>query len=204
MNDPPPQPKYKIDAPDSEIGFIGDGARVDTIRQDTYIQPRSLLTFVLGRKERVLDLSPTEQRRNRENLLQNIKATWIDGYLHNAVHRAVYMELGLEYKRDAVSRPWDLTLQPVNTPIPHDKPIGALFKEHGRSLLILGDPASGKTITLLQLAEELLAEAQQDDTCPIPVILNLSSWAQERQTLADWLVEELFIAYQLAGPFARF
>lgn len=90
-----------------------------------------------------------------------------------------------------------------NEPVPANKSIYKIFEENGRSLLILGEPASGKTITMLQLAESLIRKAHKDKTEPIPLVLNLSSWGAARQPLAEWLVEEIFLQYQVARGLTR-
>jgi DNA polymerase III delta prime subunit len=64
-------------------------------------------------------------------------------------------------------------------------------------LLILGSPGSGKTTMLLELARTLIERAQQEETHPIPVVFNLSSWAEKQPPLADWLVEELNARYDV-------
>jgi hypothetical protein len=139
--------------------------------------------------------TPAKQDPEREKLLNKVQAR-IDVSLHNAV----YMALGIEYQHDAVSRPWNPALGPANQPVDPDQSIGALFVAHGCSLLILGEPASGKTITLWQLAEELLAKAQRDESEPIPVVLNLSSWGQAQGSLADWLVDGMSVEYTVPRP----
>ncbi|NES81114.1 MAG: NACHT domain-containing protein [Moorea sp. SIO2B7] len=65
--------------------------------------------------------------------------------------------------------------------------------ENKRTMLILGEPGSGKTTALLEIAYESIIDARKDTTLPIPVVLNLSSWAAEGQQepLAHWLVREL-------------
>ena len=148
--------------------------------------------------EKTLDRKQAQFLRNRTNLLQSIQTAWIDGFLHRAVHHDIFLQLGLAYKPEALPpRPWNLTLQPTAQPIPPEKTIHEVFVENGRSLLILGPPASGKTITLLQLAQTLVTRAHHDAHEPIPIILNLSSWAKEQAALIAWLVEELFLQYQL-------
>ncbi|MGK7938414.1 MAG: NACHT domain-containing NTPase [Xenococcaceae cyanobacterium] len=60
-----------------------------------------------------------------------------------------------------------------------------------KTLLILGEPGSGKTIALLQLAKRLIEQAKYDKNRPIPVIFNLSSWGQKDESLEKWLIKEL-------------
>lgn len=61
----------------------------------------------------------------------------------------------------------------------------------------MGEPGSGKTILLLQLAESLLNRANGNDKQPIPVVFHLSTWAVRRLHLADWLVDELSMRYNV-------
>ena len=64
-------------------------------------------------------------------------------------------------------------------------------------LLILGDPGSGKTTLLLELARDLLDRTAHDPTHPIPVVFPLSTWAESRRPLAEWLVDELNKRYDV-------
>ena len=66
-----------------------------------------------------------------------------------------------------------------------------------RALLILGAPGAGKTTLLLMLARDLLDQAAQEHH-PIPVVFQLSSWAEQRFALADWLVDELNKRYDVS------
>jgi hypothetical protein len=45
--------------------------------------------------------------------------------------------------------------------------------------------------------------ARADETEPLPVILNLVSWAEKRHRLDSWIVEELTAKYQIPRPMAR-
>ena len=149
-----------------------------------------------------LSLSP----RSRENLLNQMQTAWIDGFLKQSLHYEV-LKLALHHRPDAVGpRPWQLVLQQPgqpDAPVPPDRSLLDLFTAGGRNLLILGEPGSGKTITMLQLAEVLIAAAREDDAAPVPIILNLSSWAQAQKPLGEWMAEELFVQYGLSRDLAR-
>ena len=63
--------------------------------------------------------------------------------------------------------------------LPPDQKIVDVFDEVKGALLILGEPGSGKTTTLLELARDLIARAEKDSTLPVPVVFNLSSWVEK-------------------------
>jgi hypothetical protein len=77
-----------------------------------------------------------------------------------------------------------------------------VFDEMGGALLILGEPGSGKTTTLLELAREAIARAENDPDQKIPVVFNLSSWVRG-QSLLNWLVTELNTKYLIPKPVGR-
>ncbi|MDE5095846.1 MAG: hypothetical protein O4804_16970 [Trichodesmium sp. St11_bin5] len=45
--------------------------------------------------------------------------------------------------------------------------------------MILGEPGAGKTITLLDLARDLVEFAEDDSNYRIPVVLELTSWREK-------------------------
>ncbi|NTW03258.1 MAG: NACHT domain-containing protein [Oscillochloris sp.] len=87
--------------------------------------------------------------------------------------------------------------------LPPGTSIAQAYAQTNRRLLILGAPGAGKTTLLLDLARHLLDEARRDETRPIPVIFNLSSWAQRRLPLEQWFVQELRDQYGLSKRFAQ-
>ena len=113
---------------------------------------------------------------------------WVKGVLENSLYKRASIELGLEERQHFRQTPLPGT-------IVSDKLIAL---EEGSTLLILGEPGSGKTTTLLELARELLTTAIQDVQPPIPVVLNLSAWAGKKQTISDWLIEELHSIYKIS------
>ncbi len=109
--------------------------------------------------------------------------------------------LGLKEQQDAVANPWGFVLYQSNLSertLPAGTNIIEIYDESGGELLILGEPGSGKTTLLLSLTRDLLERSKGNHDLPIPVVFNISSWASTRhQNLAEWLVEELNIKYQV-------
>lgn len=144
--------------------------------------------------------------RNRERMLRKVHAFWIDGVLEKSLHNEVLIELAMERRPGAVENPWDSVLQHIDYgdyKLPPGTKIMDVFHAMNGELLILGEPGSGKTTTLLELARHLIAAALADASRPIPVVFNLSSWAEERWPLVEWLADELNTKYQVAHKVAR-
>ncbi|WP_348237200.1 NACHT domain-containing protein [Trichocoleus sp. Lan] len=143
----------------------------------------------------------------RQDLLA-IMLTDVKVRMEDSLHDDQLIPLLMEDQREAVGRPPEV---PVNAKPSPDwwemlrkftrvtaesepgKKIIDVFKQddiEGR-LLILGAPGSGKTTMLLELAQDLILGAQQQPEKPIPVIFELSSWKDDKQPIADWLVADL-------------
>lgn len=150
----------------------------------------------------------TQEYRNRQALLSKVNHYWIKGVLESSLHDRVLIQLGLESRPSAVTSPWHMAIATANrppTPLSPGTPIISIFDQlgTGRTLLILGEPGAGKTTTLLQLTRDLIARAQQDVHHLIPVVLNLSSWVGGKQTIAQWVIEELNSKYQVPKAIGR-
>lgn len=134
-------------------------------------------------------------------LLDNVEHSWVKGILENSIHHAVLLELDKELQPNQVASPWEMMLELPNQAarlLPANYSIEQVFKqEAARSLLILGEPGAGKTTTLLQLTRRLIAEARTDPEQPIPVVFNLSSWAEKQLPLQEWLASELQVKYHI-------
>jgi hypothetical protein len=115
---------------------------------------------------------------NRHQMLAKVRRDWIDDYLKHSLDNLARVELGLEEKPDAISRPWDaIVQQPDRAPrrLPPNQAMDAVFDDLDQALLILGAPGAGKTTLLLELTCDLLDRAEQDASYPIPVVFHLSS-----------------------------
>ncbi|MCB0094159.1 MAG: NACHT domain-containing protein [Caldilineaceae bacterium] len=164
----------------------------------------------IGRDQIIIQrLDPTDARnqRNHDILRQRVKSFWIEDVLNHSLYNEVLIGLHLQERFDAVeNRLWNLSqrrsgqddrLLPANTPIIN------VFDWMNQSLLILGEPGSGKTTSLLDLTRDLLTRAEADPTHPTPVVFNLSSWPQRRESLSKWLVDELQTKYMIAKKMAE-
>ncbi|OQW92717.1 MAG: hypothetical protein BWK78_00825 [Thiotrichaceae bacterium IS1] len=132
---------------------------------------------------------------NRQNLLIKVKRAWVEGLLEKSLYSQVVIDLNLD-QRMSGSTLGQLTQETADLQqraLSPTKKVIDLFDEKGqekRQLLILGEPGTGKTTTLLELARDLIECAEDDPIQPIPIIFNLSSWT-DNQTIAAWLIEEL-------------
>ncbi len=140
------------------------------------------------------------RQRNRSSMIEKVRGYWIAGVLEPSLHGTAPIALGLSEQTRAVPDPWEPVFrrpQQSTQPLPTGTGITQAYDHAGGELLILGEPGSGKTMLLLELAQDLLNRAAQDEAHPIPVIFNLSSWAAKRQPLTDWLIDELYTKYQV-------
>lgn len=126
-----------------------------------------------------------QEYRIRQALLEQT-GTEVKERLSQSLHYVIFGEqspliLGKEQQPYQVQRPWDVSVkmgEQRSRKLPPNTSILEIFQSEsvGGRLLILGKPGSGKTTTLLELAQALVAQAEQDGDAPIPVILELSSW----------------------------
>ena len=130
-------------------------------------------------------------------LLNKVKRFWIEGVLDESLGYSGLIDLELDTLPEMVLSPWG------NTPIDPQQPISALCDELGGSLLILGNPGAGKTTLMLTLVRELISRRELDNSLPIPVVANLTSWIDNNQDLSQWMIDELGAKYGVPKQIAQ-
>ncbi len=140
-----------------------------------------------------------EVRKDLSILRRRVQEYWIEGVLEKSTHNAARQELLLETPGAGSE-----LLSPEQT---HDQNLDQVLRQAlekvGGSLLILGEPGSGKTTTLLELARALLTAAEEDDRRPVPVVFNLSAWTAAGESFRDWLAGELAAKYLIPRKVGR-
>lgn len=162
-----------------------------------YVIP-ALIAFSSATLRHARGEAPAEQleQRNRRVMLDHVENFWVKGILEKSLHGAALIELGIKEELGAVRYPWTIKKESTGEVLPPGKSMLEIFREvgAGRSLLVLGAPGAGKTTMLIELARQLIQNARDSETEPIPVVFHLASWT-EKQTLADWLAEQLNQVY---------
>jgi DNA polymerase III delta prime subunit len=124
---------------------------------------------------------PDADRTNLLRLLERIRHDWVEGVLEASLHLRARLELGVDWREDAVEHPWDRIVVAPNRPIQTlgdaEDSIAGVFAAAQNTLLVLGEPGAGKTTTLLELAREPRgSRAPRIPPEPAPVVLALSTW----------------------------
>jgi hypothetical protein len=144
-----------------------------------------------------------EQRSQLLILLNRVKEFWVDGVLKQSLHHEVLISLNKRAMDEAIEPPWNCT---IDLPKQRhqlsltDTRIETVFDATGL-LLILGEPGSGKTTTLLELVSTLIERAKTDAKERVPIVLNLSSWNQQK-TLKEWMADRLSNVYSVPRKLA--
>lgn len=130
---------------------------------------------------------------NRKRILEKVKTYWIKRTLDSVLESGL-IQLNFSYKSEFVSHPLD-TRYTIKNSTTHQ--LVDVFEKLGGEFLLLGNPGSGKTTSLLLLARELIERAEANTTLPIPIILNLSPWQVKKFPLFEWIIAELHNKYQV-------
>jgi WD40 repeat protein len=182
---------------DAVLAFLGSlGTLIGAFASDSL----SIIGKVFSPKE---DES-AQQMKSREVMLKLVGDFWVEGVLRQSLHGMTMIELEKEEENKLVRTPWDVGLYLDGEGgglIPASETIAQLFHKFNGKMLIVGEPGSGKTTTLLVLAEELINQAKTDKELSIPVVLNLASWSRKYADLKDWLISEINFRYQMPKKF---
>jgi predicted NACHT family NTPase len=181
----------------SQVSF-GSNNQFGDINIKDVIQGNKIIAFNYFASDN--KITPDRRLRSEKTLLDRVKYIWLTNYLERSTPQDQKASLTLADYPNAVELTFqtqyqelDLLLQPRFS----TDSIIKLFDDRARCLLILGAPGSGKTTLLLELLRELAKRAEQDVIEGIPVVLNLSSWAEKRMKLEDWIVKEISLHYRV-------
>lgn len=194
MNQNPPEPSQRINIDDSSIeGQVGQAGR--DLRQ---------FQFIFRKRKS----NPHLDRQNCQVLLDKVKNFWVNVVLERLSDNRPLSTFDLEERLDLLEQSWGMVYEMPNQlrqSLPSTSRIIDLFDElgEGGTLLILGEPSSGKTRILLELARDLITRAEINVESPLPVIFHLSSWKGGNQTFADWLIQELQKRYRISKAVSK-
>lgn len=198
----PPKPKSGINVGDLNSGRDVN-VRLDRVAGGHQIEagPGATVTIEESNKSH---LSEKLLQRKRRYLLSNIKENWIEPFFEKSLHTHVISPEPL--KNIEVTQLQHILFQKHDAQpqlMSNARAIDLFRHNSGNALLILGEPGSGKTTVLFELARSLVAQAEQDEREQIPVILNLSLWQPEQLILSEWLVAQLQEHYKVSLEVAK-
>ncbi len=138
--------------------------------------------------------------QNRTRMLDRLRRSY-EELLEYSLQNIVRIELGLARVPNAVQNATNrlvrLSQEEAQT-FPLGTSILEVYEMSGHELLILGEPGAGKSTMLLHLAQLLIQQAEQEEAHPLPVVLRLSSWAEKKPALEDWMSEQLALTYDVS------
>jgi hypothetical protein len=126
----------------------------------------------------------TIQQKNRMEMLERLRRFYRE-QMSQSLQEVVRLDLHLSQTSDVGHN----TTNPLS--------ILHVYDEAEHELLIMGEPGTGKSMLMLDLAQHLVKKAEMYETLPLPVILDLSSWAIKRPQLQDWLSEQIAKRYDV-------
>ena len=144
----------------------------------------------------------SQARRGLDILRGQVRASWIRGVLERDAQYTSLVDLGMEEIGGLVDR-GERTDDAEVIEVPSAATIRDVYRERKGFLLVVGEPGSGKTTAVLTIARDLLDRADESTGAPVPVIFNLSSWAEKRLPLDAWMARELTAKYSVPSKVGK-
>ena len=138
-------------------------------------------------------------------LLNKVNQIWIESVLKKSLYNNCMIQIGKIPESNVVNHPWKNILELPDQDskiINKGTKVFEVYNDVGNSMLILGNPGSGKTISLLEIAKELIEHAKENSNSPVPIILNLSSWTNKHNSFFDWVTDEIKSKYHIPTKFS--
>ena len=162
---------------------------------------RSIIRKYLGKRS----TPPVDTDAERISLLNNV-GNQIRQWQDDTFAQEANLSLRYSGDPDRVSQHWLSTWFRADLqPVPTGATIGEIFERSNRRLLIVGYPGAGKSNELYRLADALHIEASTKSEEPIPVVLNLTSWAvDQHEDLGVWIAQQLHESYKVRADRTQF
>ncbi|MGB3513769.1 MAG: NACHT domain-containing protein [Microcoleaceae cyanobacterium] len=144
-------------------------------------------------------------QKNHYKLLNKVKKEILQRRAQS-LHQAVIVNLVRQQPPQQLKRSWNIEIKVGKRPsfeLPAKVSITQVFDRMKGKLLLLGNPGSGKTTTLLELARRLIICAEKEPNSPIPVLLNLATWQGESLEILDWLIAQVKFKYNIPHKVTR-
>ncbi len=149
------------------------------------------------------------QRDRVSQLLLTVIHREIESRLNQALHHRIYPRT-MDRKNQFMDMeiPWAIHQNKGDRPelnLSEYTNIEAVFahQEIQGRLGICGVPGSGKTTLILKLAQGLVNQAMYNPESPLPILLDVSSWQNNQQAIAPWIISILQLKYHLDRQTAK-
>ncbi len=134
--------------------------------------------------------------------LAEVRLSFIESYqnrLNSKMAARLPINLQLKYSLEGSNEKVVLYNNKANKTKPLGDDLITIFNQHHGRLLIIGEPGSGKTSLLLQLALSLF---EKENTL-IPIVINIATWQERFSSISDWF-NELLPQMGLSKSFAQY
>jgi hypothetical protein len=190
----------------SEVGENGT-LEVDkkanlSLLQNTVIEGKESVAFA----NRLILLARTffdeQATKDRKDLLEGL-ANRYEKRLNKKLEETLFqnIEVDLEYTTEGTSKKHVETyfIEKEAKPAGDFEKLFSRYLNELKSLLILGNAGSGKTVLLLKIGKELVKLAKKDALYPLPVLVNLASWRNDEKDFKTWLESVLVFSAGESG-----